>query len=626
MEVTVFLKKVVLSFATAAVAGVFAGCNVTPHSHMFDEWEMQKPPSCTEDGKEIRTCGCGKTETRSIPKLGHSSEEWLYSDGTHYKICDVCGNAFDEGVHSIFDGVCTVCNYKETSPATLNYELTADGNGYIVTGGDGEAVIIPEAYQGLPVLEVADYAFEDAHISSLEIPSTVTRIGKRAFAYCLNLQEIELPSSLISFGDFAFWASGVKSAVIDCDTGKGMFRECTSLKTVEFGENVTSIGEQAFYKCSALVEAEIPSGATCGAYAFSGSGLKKITVSGDPLGSAVLDTKYLFKDCPNLVEARFTATAVKTAYYAFDTCSSLERYVLDEDYPHYKSVNGIIYSNDLKTCVKAGHGIKGTVEIIDGVTALSGEQPFRGCALLTSVNLPSTLKEIANASFYGSGITSLNIPDGITTLGAAMFSGCENLESVHIGSGVTSIGNKAFSDCPNLKIVTVSAENTVYKSVDNCIVKGYGTANCYLIYSDGNNVIPQCVTRLGEYVFSGRDMTSITIPSGITVIERGAFDGCENLETVSLPSTLLSISSYAFKNCRSLQRLTVPRSVTSISSWAFQGCTSLNSIVFEKTAGWTVKKNSSTEAAVSVDVTDAAQNAVYLKDTYNNYNWRSSAA
>ncbi len=633
MKHTTKFKALVTAIASATLCFT-AACTVTEpdggekHVHSYGEWQITTPPTCTQDGKKERRCSAGDdTQVETIPKTGHSSDVWIKEESRHYKICDTCDESFSEGLHDFSNSICIVCGYKKVQPATLSFELNADQSGYIVTGGEGEAVKIPATYQGLPVTEIAAEAFNNSGIISVEIPGSVKVIGDYAFARCSNLKKIEFPAGVEEFGAFVCWTSGIEEAVIHCNTGKGVFRECENLKSVTIGDKVTSLPEQAFYKCPALQEVEIPQGITsCGSYAFRESGLVRVTISGDPLNGAVLDTKFIFYGCPDLVEARFTATAARLSYYAFDSCSSLERYVLDDDYPYFKSVNGIIYSNDLKTCVKAGHGINGAVEIPEGVTTLSGEQPFRACTRLTSVKLPSTLTTINNSCFYGSGLTSVNIPDGVSKLGAAVFSGCEKLESVYIGAGVTSIDRKAFTDCLNLENVTVSAQNTVYKSIDNCIVSGYGKTHCYLVYSNKNNVIPQGVTRLGEYVFSGRDLTSITIPEGIISIDRGAFDGCENLKTVSLPSTLLAINSYAFKNCTSLQSITVPRSVTSISCWAFQGCSALTSAVFEKTAGWKVKKNSSTEAAVSVTVTSSAQNATYLKDTYYNYNWTSPAA
>lgn len=599
----------------------------SPHSHEFGNWTTVKEATCTENGLKKRECACGKQEEQIITAAGHKSGEWLHTEASHYKLCSVCGESFAEETHSFNNGVCGVCGYEEKKQATLSFALTADGTGYAVTGAEGDMVIIPQTHENLPVTEIAEQAFKSSEIVSVVISSSVKKIGKQAFSKCMQLKKIEIPATVEETGEYICWASGVEEAVIDCNLGSGAFYQCKNLVNVTFGSGVTELSDYQFQQCSALTEVEIPESVTsCGVTVFSKSGLQRVVVSGDLTGGVPLDTKSIFQNCTDLVEARFTATAAKYSYYAFDTCQSLERYVLEEDYPHYKSVEGIIYSNDMTVCVKAPHGIAGNIVIPEGVTKLSGEQPFRDCKNLTGITLPSTLTKIENACFYGSGVTSINIPDGVTEIGAAIFSGCGELKTVHIGAGVKSIGRRAFADCPLLESVTVSSKNETFKSVDGCVVSRYGTDNCTLVLPDAFNRIPACVKRIGEYAFSGRSLISVNIPAGITVIERGAFDGCTELANVTLPSGLSTIESYAFKGCTALQSLTVPSSVTYISCWAFQNCTALSSVTFENKNGWTATKNNSpSSSAVSLNLSSPTDNATYLTETYYDCHWRRQA-
>ena len=448
-------KSVVALFLCAAtgvslMSGCFSRGGEEPppeHTHSYGEWITQNEPSCILDGSKYRKCeGCGNIERQIIEAIGHNSDIWLFDDNSHYKKCVVCDENFQEENHNIKDGKCTVCEFEEVKLATVLYQLNENGDGYVVAGAEGEIVEIPEIYEGLPVTEIAASAFSASEISTVKIADSVTKIGSKAFSMCKKLKKIEISSSVTEVGTYVCWGSGVEEVFIDGNLSKGAFRECENLKSVSFGSNITSLPEQAFYLCPSLKEITLPKQInSCGQYAFRESGLEKVKLCGDLLGSVPLDTMYIFYGCKNLVEATFAPTAAKLSYYAFDTCSSLERYIVEDGHPNFTSYNGIIYSKDMQTCVKAGHGIKGEVEIPDGVLSLSGEQPFRNCKNLTSVILPASLTQINNACFSGSGIKSINIPDGVTKISAKAFSECEALQNVHLGAGVTEIEEGAFS-------------------------------------------------------------------------------------------------------------------------------------------------------------------------------------
>ena len=148
--------------------------------------------------------------------------------------------------------------------------------------------------------------------------------------------------------------------------------------------------------------------------------------------------------------------------------------------------------------------------------------------------------------FYGcSGLTSLTIPSGVTSIGNEAFSGCSGLTSLTIPSSVTSIGGWAFSGCSGLTSLT----------------------------------IPSSVTSIGESAFWGcSGLTSLTIPSSVTSIGWGAFAECGGLTSLTIPSSVTSIDRYAFAGCSGLTSLTIPSGVTSIGDGAFYGCSGLTSI------------------------------------------------
>ena len=111
--------------------------------------------------------------------------------------------------------------------------------------------------------------------------------------------------------------------------------------------------------------------------------------------------------------------------------------------------------------------------------------------------------EIYENAFAGlRTLTSIIIPDYITTIGADAFSGCKNLKSVTIGKSVKVIFWSAFAECGNLKEIVVAKENKHYDSRDNCnaIIE---TKSNTLIAGCKNTVIPDSVTAIGDYAFSG---------------------------------------------------------------------------------------------------------------------------
>jgi len=94
-------------------------------------------------------------------------------------------------------------------------------------------------------------------------------------------------------------------------------------------------------------------------------------------------------------------------------------------------------------------GKRGAYGIPTGVTNIMG-WAFEGCAGLTAVTIPDSVKSIGNGAFYWAGLTSVTIPDGVTTIGDSAFYRCGSLLTAVVGPGVTNIGDLAFGSCTNL--------------------------------------------------------------------------------------------------------------------------------------------------------------------------------
>ena len=177
-----------------------------------------------------------------------------------------------------------------------------------------------------------------------------------------------------------------------------------------------------------------------------------------------------------------------------------------------------------------------------------------------------------------SGLTSITIPNSVTSIGESAFSGCSGLTSVTIPNSVTCIIVRAFSGCSGLTSIIVEQGNKKYDSRNNCNAIIEKESNT-LIAGCKKTVIPNSVTSIGSYAFSScSGLTSITIPNSVTSIGWSAFEGCSGLTSITIPESVTSIEGGAFSDCSGLTSIAIPNSVTSIGDGAFYNCSGLTSV------------------------------------------------
>ena len=198
---------------------------------------------------------------------------------------------------------------------------------------------------------------------------------------------------------------------------------------------------------------------------------------------------------------------------------------------------------------------------------------FEDCTYITSITIPDSVTSIGECAFYNcSSLTSIELPDSVTNIGDSAFDGCSNLRSIVIPNSVTSIGDYAFYDCSSLTSI----------------------------------IIPDSVTSIGDY----------------------AFYNCTSLTSITIPEEVASIGDYAFYNCSSLTSIIIPDSVTSIGDYAFYDCSSLTSVTFDNPNNWQISKFRDFLSYTSLSnssLSNASTATDYLKYNYVSYYWRRVA-
>jgi formylglycine-generating enzyme required for sulfatase activity len=192
------------------------------------------------------------------------------------------------------------------------------------------------------------------------------------------------------------------------------------------------------------------------------------------------------------------------------------------------------------------------------------------------VVIPGTIEglqvaRIARRAFYGcTGVISVVIPIGVTTIESETFSACSSLSRVTVPDGVASIGSYTFHNCTSLTGVIIP--NSVTSIASGAF------SGCAALTSVN---IPNSVTGLGDGVFAGcASLTQVAIPNTVSRIGHSAFFGCASLTSVSLHDDITSIGLFAFSGCSGLTSVTLGRGVSSIPSEAFAGCLSLRALYF----------------------------------------------
>ena len=429
----------------------------------------------------------------------------------------------------------------------LEYELNEDGQSYSIIGlgsWQGENLVIPSEYNGLPVTAIADYAFTDYYyllpilsteemlsrkhtvmIESVVIPDSVTTIGAMAFFNCIYLESVILSNSLTNIGG-------------------GAFAGCISLKDVVIPDSLEYIGEATFAVCKSLKRINIP------------------------------------------------AKVRSIEFQAFLGCISLEKIDVDKNNPNFTSIDNNLYSKDGKELIQYALGQNElSFEIPNSVENIA-PGAFSFSRQLTHITIPESMTIIGEDAFRSCyGLVEVNIPNSIKVIEERAFANCFSLTSITIPESVVSVSDNAFDE--SYSLVELCNKSAINLKMDCHIITDEHDSNIvyvgdYIFYDDGEEIY------LVKYI--GNE-TELVLPEYKNGAEYGIYkyafyddaidfwgrpiffqimsDENNGITSITIPEYVISIGEYAFFGCSLINEMYIHKGVIQIGEYAFGGCDNL---------------------------------------------------
>ena len=505
----------------------------------------------------------------------------------------------------LIEGINTVTNkyFDETSDSEKKYGLLTFKDDIetlslsSILSDDGKEKLISIECIPDSCEEIGEGAFAGCeNLTNFTIPDSIKKIGEGAFAGCVNLTKFIRNSTTnvkVAYDGKAVISDHTLICVLpkdDSDT-EGRIYDISKIDT-----SIERMGKSCFHGCKNMRRVDIPS---------------TISSIGD----------NAFENCENLCEIHLTSsippavgtnifTNVRSDFKIFVPEESLENYFNNEGWSVYASNiypkprnNDIIYYGDTKLnnthTSNSSSKTNGNYYIISNISNGSlSTNYFANKSSVEKVILGDNITKINNGAFKNcKGLEYIYLSDNVTQFNDECFYGCEILTRIHIpinlkteytykpqgnkvsGSSSTTItkdgfGNNIFYGCKKLKEFgtyykgCVSDDNRCY--IHNNEIKFFAQGGL-----EDNYTIPNNITSINKYAFSGSEITSISIGKSMETIGAYAFEGCKQLEEITNWNNVKHISSSAFKGCVNLGEISLPTNLKMINNNAFENCVNM---------------------------------------------------
>ncbi len=430
--------------------------------------------------------------------------------------------------------------------------------------------------------------------SDVSVPSTVEVIGESAFENNTTMTQVTIPSSVKTIEPYAFWGCDHLERV---NLGSGLsevgdfaFTSCPSLKTISFPDNISRIGIMAFADCVSLTDVYIPY-TVYSVHDTAFDGCYRLEISYDPGTEGERFALYFaekkkempeYEDIDEYEETTAQPTGSPTQEAAATPESVEENAGTVLGSSTVVGNMAVVFMDNTSLNVASGdqpllpegqdsdsqlaqdyieEKSKGTVKytLVDG--KIVADRAYYGSQNLGDFVLPAGTQEIGEFSFARSSLSSISIPEGVTSIGYGAFYHCDQLQKVQLPDTVTNIAPKAFT-------YTGWVENFYEEGTSDFLIAGDGILIAYR-GDDARVTVPEGIRHIGPEVFEGHtEITSVSLPDSLESIGEAAFADCSSLTEVTGMSQVKVIRDRAFYHCP-LSCVVLPDTVETVGLGAF---------------------------------------------------------
>jgi lysophospholipase L1-like esterase len=410
------------------------------------------------------------------------------------------------------------------SSTSTTYNLTEIGKDVFLSNANIGDVVVPEG-----VIILGENAFNSSSVTSVTLPNSLKTIGFRTFRGTGNLTSVTLPNALTTIGSQVWHSSGLTDLVFPSSVtavGTHTFYSSGNLVSVTLGSSMPAITNRMFYQTQ-VKELTVPASITSfDEGSWTGSGITKLMVEGTT---------------PAIINAAWAGTAANITAYV--PTASVAVYKAASIWKDMIIVGNTFTVDDFSYKITSIN----PNEVQLTASTATGNFSIPASVTYSETSTTFNLTEIGkNVFLSNTSIGDVVVPEGVITLGENAFNS-SSLTSVMLPNSLTTIVFRAFRGTSNLTALT----------------------------------IPNSVTTIGDQVWHSSGLTDIVFSNSVTSVGTHTFYSSGNLATATLGSSMPAITNRMFYNTK-VAELTLPASITSFDEGSWTG-SSITKLIVEGT-------------------------------------------